>query len=409
MTGKIKKTMAGILTAALVIAPVMSVNATGTTYTGTVGAGTTGGNTVVDDIISENEEAGKQQKNTPEPKATAQSGSQSTTEGNGSGQNAVTASTPAGEKTGVSETVSDAETAATPEADLNQTGENESEAVHQPTEKPESRDESSGTAAAQVPSEDSVQGIQSGINGVYLGTAVNGCAVITSEDEIRKAYGISKDEKPYAQFLNLNTEKNPESKKALELAASAQGAEVGPMLSIELGKITVGGDEGKYSLLPSDGADIEIVFGIPDNFAADTMSYGVACVREDGTVTVWKDIDDDRRTATFKTTGGIGNYALIRSLGTVEDDQIVLTDDDVDLAALAKEIENSAVEGEMVVEEVERNRGEAGRSKAWIIAMGLIGAGILATGLLVAGTSRKARRRRSRKRARRNRDYDIDG
>lgn len=409
MTGKIKKTMAGILAAVLVAAPVMSVHATGTTYTGTTGAGTFGGNTVVDDIISENEEAGKQQESTPEPTAAAQGGSQNTTqnttEGSGSGQNAVTAVTPAGEKSKVSETVSDAETAATPAADLNQAEENESEASKQPKEDQESRDESGKTTAAQVPSGDSVQGIQSGINGVYLGTAVNGCAVITSEDEIREAYGIPKDEKPYAQFLNLNTEKNPESKKALELAASAQGAEVGPMLSIELGKITVGGDEGKYSLLPSDGAEIEIVFGIPDNFAADTMSYGVACVREDGTVTVWKDTDDDRRTATFKTTGGIGNYALIRSLGTVEDDQIVLNDTDVDLAALAEEIQNSAVEGEMVAEEVERTRGEDGRSKAWMIAMGLIGAGILATGLLIAGASRKARRRRNRKKARKNREY----
>lgn len=406
MTGKIKKAMAGILTAALIMAPVMSVNATGTTYTGTSGAGTTGGNTVVDDIISDNEEAGMQQQGmTPEPTVTPQSSSQSITEENGNGQSAVTTSTPAGVKDKVSETESNTDAKATPDAVLNQEGEKETEEGLQPAEEQQEPDNGGDNTAGQVPSGDTVQGIQSGINGIYLGTAVNGCAVITSEDEIREAYGISKDEMPYAKFLNLNTEKNPESKKALELAASAQGAEIGPMLSVELGRMTVGGDNGRYSLLPADGAEIEIVFGIPDNFANDAMSYGVACVREDGTVTVWKDIDDDRRTATFKTTGGIGNYALIRSLGTVEDDRIVLSGDDVDLAALAKEIENSAVEGEMLAEEVERTRGETERSKAWLVALGLIGAGILATGLLIAGTSKKARRKRRRRKSERNNDY----
>lgn len=406
MTGKIEKAMAGILTAALIMAPVMSVNATGTTYTGTSGAGTTGGNTVVDDIISDNEEAGMQQQGmTPEPTVTPQSSSPNITEGNGSGQNAAAASTPAEENGGTPAAESNTDAKATPEAVFNQDGEKESEGVQQTEKEQESRNESGGNTAAQISSDDTVQGIQSGINGIYLGTAVNGCAVITSEEEIREAYGISKDEMPYAQFLNLNTEKNPESKKALELAASAQGAEVGPMLSVELGRMTVGGDDGRYSLLPSDGAEIEIVFGIPDNFADDARSYGVACVREDGTVTVWKDTDDDKRTATFKTTGGIGNYALIRSLGTVEDAQIVLSDDDVDLTALAKEIANGAAEGEMLAEEVERTRGEAERSKAWLVALGLIGAGILATGLLIAGTSKKARRKRRRRKSERNNDY----
>lgn len=68
----------------------------------------------------------------------------------------------------------------------------------------------------------------------------------------------------------------------------------------------------KYSLLPSDGSVIRLVIGIPKSFAQTDKTYAIVCVRDGGTYSILKDLDNDPNTITFDTTGGAGVYALIK-------------------------------------------------------------------------------------------------
>ena len=161
---------------------------------------------------------------------------------------------------------------------------------------------------AEVPSTSVVAGVKSSVTGVYLATSVSGSVVSTSVAAIAEGYGLTGSEKPYAKFSNLDAKKSPLAKAAIDAAAASQGAVVGPMLNVELGKMA----GGKYSLLPSDGAAIRLSFGIPKNFAQADKTYAVVVVRAGGVVSVLADVDTNPNTVTFDTTGGAGAYAIIR-------------------------------------------------------------------------------------------------
>lgn len=161
---------------------------------------------------------------------------------------------------------------------------------------------------AEVPSTSVVAGVKSSVTGVYLATSVSGSVVSTSVAAIAEGYGLTGSEKPYAKFTNLDAKKSPLAKAAIDAAAASQGAVVGPMLNVELGKMA----GGKYSLLPSDGAAIRLSFGIPKNFAQADKTYAVVVVRAGGVVSVLADVDTNPNTVTFDTTGGAGAYAIIR-------------------------------------------------------------------------------------------------
>lgn len=172
--------------------------------------------------------------------------------------------------------------------------------------------ESSGKSAEKeviiVPVTSVVGGVKSATNGAYMATNVNGTIVTTSESAIAQNYSLANNEKPYAKFSNFDAKKSPLAKKTIDSAAAAQGAAVGPILNIELGKMTA----GKYSLLPSDGSAIRLVIGIPKSFMQADKTYAVVCVREGGAYTVLKDLDKASDTVTFETTGGAGVYAIIK-------------------------------------------------------------------------------------------------
>ncbi len=161
---------------------------------------------------------------------------------------------------------------------------------------------------AEVPSTSAVAGVKSSVTGVYLATSVSGSVVSTSTAAIAEGYGLTGSEKPYAKFTNLDAKKSPLAKAAIDAAAASQGAVVGPMLNVELGKMA----GGKYSLLPSDGAAIRLSFGIPKNFAQADKTYAVVVVRAGGVVSILADVDTNPNTVTFDTTGGAGAYAIIR-------------------------------------------------------------------------------------------------
>lgn len=164
------------------------------------------------------------------------------------------------------------------------------------------------SVVAEVPTTSSVAGVKTTVGGVYLASSVNGTAVTTGVSAIAQGYGLTGSERPYSKFSNLDPKKSPLAKAAIDAAAASQGATVGPMINVELGKMSA----GKYSLLPSDGPAIRIAFGIPKNFVRSDATYAVVCVRAGGAVSILPDVDDNVNTITFDTTGGAGAYAIIR-------------------------------------------------------------------------------------------------
>lgn len=168
---------------------------------------------------------------------------------------------------------------------------------------------SSGSVStiAEIPTTSSVAGVKSTVSGVYLATSVNGVAVTTGMTTIADSYGLAKNEKAYVRAYNFDSKRSTAAKAVIDSAAASMGAEVGPIINFEFGKMA----DGKFSLLPSDGASFNVKVGIPKSFAKEGKTYAIVCVRPGGAVSIIKDADNDPNTVTFPTTAGQAAYALI--------------------------------------------------------------------------------------------------
>lgn len=164
------------------------------------------------------------------------------------------------------------------------------------------------SSIAAIPTTSSVAGVRTTMKGVYIATVVNGSAITTPLSTIAAGYGLTAGETPYTRIYNMDVKKSPLAAAALNSVAQSVGADVGPYVNVELGKMA----GGKFSLLSSDGAEIAVSFGIPASFAQSGKTFAVACVRPGGAVSILKDTDNNPNTVTFNTTGGQGAYAIIR-------------------------------------------------------------------------------------------------
>lgn len=167
---------------------------------------------------------------------------------------------------------------------------------------------SSVSSVAEIPVTNTVAGVKSTVQGVYIATSVNGTAITSSLAGIASSYGLTSSEVPYARFSNMDVKKSNLAKAVIDNAAAALGATVGPCINIEIGKKA----GGQFSLLSQDGEKITIKVGIPKSFAQDGKTFAMVCVRPGGAVTVLQDTDSDPNTITFDTTGGQGAYAIVK-------------------------------------------------------------------------------------------------
>lgn len=167
---------------------------------------------------------------------------------------------------------------------------------------------SSVSSIAEIPVTNTVAGVKSTVQGVYIATSVNGTAITSGLTGIASSYGLAAGEIPYARFSNMDVKKSNLAKAVIDNAAAALGATVGPCINIEIGKKA----GGKFSLLSQDGEKITVKVGIPKSFAQDGKTFAMVCVRPGGAVTVLQDTDSDPNTITFDTTGGQGAYAIIK-------------------------------------------------------------------------------------------------
>lgn len=164
------------------------------------------------------------------------------------------------------------------------------------------------SSIAAIPETSSVAGVKTSVAGVYLATCVNGSVITTPFASIAESYALAAGERPYARVYNFDGRKSTAAQAVIDNAASALGATVGPVINFELGKMS----GGKFSLLPSDGAAINVKLGIPKAFAQADKTFAMICVRPGGAVAVLQDIDTDPNTITFATTAGQGAYAIVK-------------------------------------------------------------------------------------------------
>jgi len=173
------------------------------------------------------------------------------------------------------------------------------------------RSEEGGSAVgsiADISSTSSVAGVKSTVGGVYAASSVDGVAINTSVASITSGYNLASDETPYARVYNMDVKKSHLAAAAINQAAEALGAVVGPYINVELGFVK----GGKFGLLPTDGAPITLSFGIPKSFAQSGKTFAVICVRPGGVVTVLENTSTNPNIITFTTTGGQGSYAIIK-------------------------------------------------------------------------------------------------
>ena len=164
------------------------------------------------------------------------------------------------------------------------------------------------SSVAQIAESSSVAGVTTSVKGVYFATSVNGVAITTSVANIASSYNLGAGETPYARVYNMDVKKSPLAAAAINSAAEALGATVGPYINVELGFVK----GGKFGLLPTDGAPITMSFGIPKSFVQTGATYAVICVRPGGAVTVLPNTSTNPNVVTFSTTGGQGAYAIIK-------------------------------------------------------------------------------------------------
>lgn len=167
---------------------------------------------------------------------------------------------------------------------------------------------SSVATVKEIPTTSKVAGVTTTVSGVYMLEKVSGGAIKTDMASISQGYGLASGEKLYAKMMDMDAKKSNLAKACMDAAAAAVGAEVGPCVNIELGKMA----GGKYSVLPSEGATVRIALGIPASFAQAGKTFAVVRVREGGVVDVLSDVDTDPNTITFDTTAGAGAYAIIK-------------------------------------------------------------------------------------------------
>lgn len=165
--------------------------------------------------------------------------------------------------------------------------------------------------AAAVPSTSAVtvagQKIVTTVEGAYLAKTVDGVAVMTPAADIKSAYGLTASQKLYAMVMDTDQAKSYNAMASLTAAAAALNATMGPVLNIDLGYK----ENGKYTGLPSDGAEIMMTIAIPESFQDASASYAVVVVRTGGVITVLPDLDGNVETITFNMTNG-GCYALVK-------------------------------------------------------------------------------------------------
>ena len=75
---------------------------------------------------------------------------------------------------------------------------------------------SSVSSIAEIPVTNTVAGVKSTVQGVYIATNVNGTAITSGLSGIASSYGLAAGEVPYARFSNMDVKKSNLAKAVID-------------------------------------------------------------------------------------------------------------------------------------------------------------------------------------------------
>ena len=153
------------------------------------------------------------------------------------------------------------------------------------------------------------EAVKTEIAGVYEVNSLNGTAVTTKKEDVKRAIGLSEEEIKAGTkaSIYMTDYVKKADREALNKAAVSNGKKVLNMVISDMYSIT---KDGKITKLHSSKEPISLMFGVPKNAVKADRIYSVICVAVDGSVVELKDTDNDPSTITVDTTV-FGKYAIV--------------------------------------------------------------------------------------------------
>lgn len=151
--------------------------------------------------------------------------------------------------------------------------------------------------------------VKTEIAGVYEVFSLNGTAVTTSKEDVKKAIGLTEDEIKAGTnaSIYMTDDVKAADRETLKDAASSKGKKVLNMVISDMYSIT---KDGVITKLHNSKEPVSLMFGLPKDAVKGDRNYSVICVARDGSVVELEDTDKDAGTVTIKTTV-FGKYAIV--------------------------------------------------------------------------------------------------
>ena len=180
----------------------------------------------------------------------------------------------------------------------------------------DSKSESGGSSSKEVTAviteaENTVNATVSGVgkstvSGMYTAKNVSGTAITESIADVSQNLGLGKNEKAYVTTWDITAKKSPAAYASLLIGANSIGAEMGPMIQVNLNKMS----SGKLVSLDGNSGKVKMAFGIPTSFKGKN-TYAIVHVAPGGKFEILKDLDNNPNTITVSISAGNGAYAIV--------------------------------------------------------------------------------------------------
>ncbi len=150
--------------------------------------------------------------------------------------------------------------------------------------------------------------IKTNLSGHYYASGVEGIAMTDQEWSLQVEAGMAVVEYFWVNTWDITQDTAPLAVSTFRIVADSQGAELGPVVQINIHKTF----NGKMTSLEGNEVKFTTVIGIPSDFRVAGAKYAVVLVKAGGAFEILPDMDEDDNTVTFKAKAGDGAYAIIR-------------------------------------------------------------------------------------------------
>lgn len=144
-------------------------------------------------------------------------------------------------------------------------------------------------------------------SGTYAAKGVSGVAVTGSSANVSANLGLGNKEKAYVTTWDVTPKTAPKAYESLKIGADSIGATMGPVVQINVNKMS----NGKLTSLEGQEGTVPTTIGIPTNFRGDA-TFAVVQVISGGQYKILQDQDSNPNTVTVNVKAGNAAYALVK-------------------------------------------------------------------------------------------------